>query len=511
LIKIFTIILFLLSSIALFAQDYPLTGHFHNLNEKNIYYSEINTLIRPAIGVENNLYDSLIFSTPKSNRKSWFGRKLFDEHFIVGKDSNFTVFIDPLIDFRLNNQFIRDGYLNTRGVTASGNLGKRVYFNSAFTETQGVLPSSTQSFFAQFGVIPGYGRVKELSGFSEYDFGAAYGSLAVKASEKVNFTLGYDKLFIGDGYRSLILSDFSAPLMYFKTSAKFGKFEYNNIFTKALNPNFNNVMNVTNPVSANSLYPSKFVSFNTLTYNLNQRWQISLVEALVMSQDLDSWKVPVYSLTPFIRTYYIEPQNHLTNNLVGLNLSYQNPKIGIFYSQFIVDRFYEWYYPIAALQLGYKSFDFAGIKNLYFQLEYNRVPREMYLHPNKELHYGHYNQALAHPAGAGFNEITAIADYKYKRFEVLAKTTYLKYAPTWGLFNRQNIYDYSLLFQYYFEHTDLSAMIFSDVVLIYNLNPSYRLQIFASISNRYTLETGSSSNFIQIGIRSAIRSNYYDY
>jgi hypothetical protein len=511
LIKHFTVILFLLSTIALFAQDYPITGHLQNVDEKDFYFGKNNTLVRPITGVESAEIDSLIFSFSASERKSWFGRKIFDEHLIIGKDSNFTVFVDPLIDFRLNNQFIRDGYLNTRGVTVSGNLGKRVYFNSAFTESQGVLPTSAQSYYMQFGTIPGYGRVKELAGFGEYDFGAAYGSIAVKASEKLNFTIGYDKLFIGDGYRSLILSDFSAPLMYFKTSVKFGKFEYNNIFTKALNPNFNNVMNELNPVSANSLYPSKFVSFNTLTYNLNQRWQISLVEALVMSQDLELWKVPIYSLTPFLRTAYIEPQNQLTNNLVGLNLSWQDSKIGIFYSQFIVDRFYEWYYPIAAFQLGYKSFDFAGVENLYLQLEYNRVPREMYLHRNNELHFGHYNQALAHPAGAGFNEVTAIADYKYKRFEVLVKTTYLKYAPTWGFFNRQNIFDYNQLFQNNSVMDDRSATLRSDLSLIYNLNPSYRLQIFTSVSNRYNVEFGSSSNFYQIGIRSAIRSNYYDY
>jgi hypothetical protein len=299
--------------------------------------------------------------------------------------------------------------------------------------------------------------------------------------------------------------------MYFKTSAKFGKFEYNNLFTKALNPNFNNVMNVTNPVSANSLYPSKFVSFNTLTYKLNQRWQISLVEALVMSEYLEWWVVPVYSLTPFVRNTYIEHQNKLTNNLVGLNLSYQNPNIGIFYSQFIVDRFYEWYYPIAAFQFGYKSFDFAGVKNLYLQLEYNRVPREMYLHRNNDLHFGHYNQTLAHPAGAGFNELVAIADYKYKRFEVLAKTVFLKYSPTYGFFNRQNIFDYNQLFQDNAVLNDRSATLMSDIALIYNLNPSYRLQIFTSVSNRYNVEFGSSSIFYQIGIRSAIRGNYYDY
>lgn len=280
---------------------------------------------------------------------------------------------------------------------------------------------------------------------------------------------------------------------------------------KLLNPNFNNVMDLENPVSANSRYPSKFVSYNTLTYRLNQSWQISLVEALVMSEDLAGWKVPVYSLTPYIRTAYIDYKNQLTNNLTGINLTWQNPKIGIVYSQFIVDRFYEWYYPIAAFQLGYKSFDFAGIKNLYLQVEYNRVPREMYLHRNNELHYGHYNQAMAHPAGAGFNEIIAIADYKIKRFELVAKAVFINYASSYVLINRQNIFDYSSLFPSNFDTFERSPYIITDCVLIYNLNPSYRLQIFAGVSSHFVTDTRNLSHFVQAGIRTALRSNYYDY
>lgn len=507
---VFPIVLLLISGF-ISAQNYPLTGHLQNINEKDIYFGETNTLLRPATGVENALYDSLIFHFSKSERKTCLGRKIFDEHLMIGKDSNFIILLNPIIDFSLNHQLLGKGYHNTRGVFLNGNLSNRIFFNSSFTESQAVLPSAAKGFFIQFGTIPGYGRVKELARNSEYDFGAAYGSFSIKATENVNFTLGYDKLFIGDGYRSLILSDFSAPLMYFKSSIKFGKFEYNNIFSKALNPNFNNVMDLENPVSANSKYPSKFISYNTLTYKLNQSWQISLVEALVMSEDLAGWKVPIYSLIPYIRTAYIEHKNQLTNNLTGINLTWQNSKIGIVYSQLIIDRFYDWYYPIAAFQLGYKSFDFAGIEDLYLQVEYNRVPRGMYSHRNNEIHYGHYNQALAHPAGAGFNEIIAIADYKLNRFELVAKAVFLKYASSYNLFNQQNIYNYYSVFPTTLAVFERSPYLIADCMLIYNLNPSYRLQIFAGISSHIVIDSGNTSHFVQAGIRTALRSNYYDY
>jgi hypothetical protein len=151
LIKHFSVILFLVSALVLNAQDYPLTGHLQNINEKDIYFDNNNTLIKPATGVENNIYDSLIFSTPKSERKTWFGRKLFDEHFIVAEDENFKIILDPVIDFRFNHDQLHDlGYLNTRGVIVSGNLDSRVYFNSSFFENQGVMPIHIARFYNKY-------------------------------------------------------------------------------------------------------------------------------------------------------------------------------------------------------------------------------------------------------------------------------------------------------------------------------------------------------------------------
>lgn len=512
------VIFFLLSVIAGLAQDYPLTGHFQNLNEKDIYYSEFNTLVRPATGAENTLYDSLIFTTPESNRRTWFGRKLFDEHLVVAQDPDFKIIINPVIDFRLNKSFSYSfsqgiGYLNTRGINIYGNLSSKIFFNTSFTENQGVLPYQIFNYYSFFKVIPGFGRVKQLSGFNKYDFTNAYGSVSLKAADFLNFTLGYDRLFIGDGYRSMILSDFSAPMMYFKSSARFGKFEYNNIFTKAINPNFNNVMDLENPTAENSRYPSKYISLNTLTYSPNRAWQISLVESLVMSDDLPDWKIPLYTVSPFFRTAYIDSYSNLTNNLVGANVTWQNQKAGIFYAQLIIDSWYT-NEQTGSIQTGYKNFDFFNVENLYFQFEYNRASTKSYMHYNNELHYGHYNQALSHPAGQSFNEFVFITDYKTKRFEILGKINFLKYFNPLGS-SFQNIFNYIFLNNIYPEYlpgvSKLPTIINGDFQIIYNINKSNKLQVFAGISTRIDFFKNASTNFLQFGLRTAIRSNYYDF
>ncbi len=510
--KRFLQILLIIFPVALFAQDYPLTGHFQNLNEKDIYYSSNSTLIRPATGVENEIYESLIYTTAKDSSKSWLNRKLFHEHFVVQEDEHLKLLLDPIVDFRINksiNSFYHNpsfGYLNTRGILINGNLDSKVFFNTSFFENQGVFPDYINEYYETFGVIPGYGRVKPLSGFNEYDFAAAYGNISFKANERIDFTIGYDRLFIGDGYRSMILSDYAAPMMYLKSSVKFGRFEYNNIFTKAINPNFNNVIDLDQATNVNSLYPSKFISYNTLTYNLNSAWQFSLLEALVMSDELPNWKVPLYTISPFFRTAYIDKSN-LTNNLIGTNITWQNQTIGIFYAQAILDNWNVWNEPIVAMQFGYKSFNFLNVKNLYLQLEYNMTNYNAYKNTNNGLHYGHYNQPLAHPAGSDFDEFLMISAFTFKRFELLAKINFLK-VGTEDIFDYYPANDYSA-----FNSSTSTApwIVNSDFQIIYYINRVTRLQVFVGINPRIDFIRNADDCFIQAGLRTAIRSNYYDF
>jgi len=510
--KFVLIIFFLSVTLVITAQDYPLTGHFQNLNEKDIYFNGNNTLLRPATGVENDIYDSLIFSTTHSARRTWFGRKLLDEHFIVGEDERFKIIVDPAVDLRLNRDALHDlGYLNSRGIMVSGNLDSKIYFNTSFSENQGVMPFQIWDYYLNYGVIPGFGRVKSLSeypltGYNEYDFAAACGSFAVKVTKSLNFTIGYDKLFIGDGYRSLILSDYSAPMMYFKINAKIGKFEYNNIFTKALNPNYNNISNLPELTSVNSRYPAKFISYNTLTYKY-KNWQFSLIEALVMSEELPNWQIIMNTAPPFIRGAYNGFMKNPGNDLAGFNITKSFTKAGVLYSQIFIDRLFgsdrqDW-----ALQLGYKDFDFFNMKNLFFMLEYNMASEKAYTFFDNKLHYSHYNQPLAHPAGNKFNEIIVMCAYSVKRFEFVAKMNFLKV----GIKNIFDIYQPEQNYDNYYQTATAPYIVNSDFQIIYNLNRANKLQIFLSLSPRIDFVLNSDITFIQAGLRTAFRSNYYDF
>jgi len=64
------------------------------------------------------------------------------------------------------------------------------------------------------------------------------------------------------------------------------------------------------------------------------------------------------------------------------------------------------------LQLGAKYVDAFGVKNLDLQFESNRVRPFTYAHNNVVSNYTHYNQPLAHPLGANFQEFVGIIRYQ---------------------------------------------------------------------------------------------------
>ncbi len=159
-----------------FAQDDFTIGHFQNLRDADIYFKGVNTAIRPATGVENEVYDSLIFPENDKVDKNWFVRKLFHEHLFIIGNEKYKVYFDPIFDFRYNrlndlsdpnNPVIINGYTNTRGAIAHAKLSEYVYLNTSIYETQAVLPAYMAEVYRIKGNIPGHARVKKLNGFSQ--------------------------------------------------------------------------------------------------------------------------------------------------------------------------------------------------------------------------------------------------------------------------------------------------------------------------------------------------------
>jgi len=112
--------------------------------------------------------------------------------------------------------------------------------------------------------------------------------------------------------------------------------------------------------------------------------------------------------------------------MMGLNISFKFLEQYQLYGQVVLDEFnltqmrkgLGWWGNKQGFQIGFKHLDLFGIKNLYFQAEYNYVRPYTYSHGSPQQNYAHFNQPLAHPFGANFVEGLGFLSYKYKRWQI---------------------------------------------------------------------------------------------
>src|SRR5690606_18538096 len=93
---------------------------------------------------------------------------------------------------------------------------------------------------------------------------------------RVTMSAGYSKFFIGDGIRSLILSDFGAPMPFVSFRTNFWKLEYTNLFFKANSQ--------TIDYGLEGYGENKYISLHYLSANLFPWLNIGLFETVVSSK-----------------------------------------------------------------------------------------------------------------------------------------------------------------------------------------------------------------------------------
>ncbi len=512
--KIVIFIFASLLSISAFAQDDFTIGHLQNLRDADIYYKGVNTVFRPTTGVENPIFDTLIF--PKNDKvdKNWFVRKLFHEHLFIIGNEKYKMYIDPVFDFRynrlpnLNTGEHIGGYTNTRGFFVQAKLGENVFFNSSFYENQAVLPAYYENLYDVKGNIPGYARVKKLSKFSEFDYANAYGNISFRPIKCLNFTLGYDRLFVGDGYNSVILSDFSAPMPYIKTSFKFGKWEYVNLVTKLTQF----AGNVENADKIN-----KIATYNFLIFNPQNDWQFTFFEQSVIDYKNRNFAEGLVRGIPIVREFIWTTNDD--NIKLGTNISYGNSKIGIFYSQAVFSavkqivnnqdstNIIQTYQCNVDLQLGYKNHNLFNVKGLFFLAEANlsgcwtngeksEIIDLRYNYYSLNILNSNYGQSLTLPQNKGAYLFTAILSYSIKQFKIMAK---YNLSPRNSSIETNDANSYPDSYIYPRDIVDFQ--------FVYEMNSANRMQWFAGIS-LFDTQNGFNDYYISAGFRTALRNNY---
>ena len=108
-----------------------------------------------------------------------------------------------------------------------------------------------------------------------------------------------------------------------------------------------------------------------------------------------------------------------TNNyMIGFTFRVDVFRTASIYGQFVMDELGSGFQAKTGFQLGARYFNAFTVKHLHLRVEYNKVNAYTYSHADALQSWSHYNQALAHPLGAGFSEINGSLSYKFRDFFV---------------------------------------------------------------------------------------------
>ncbi len=149
---------------------------------------------------------------------------------------DFDLVINPVIQLTYSKE--KDNteslFQNTRGLTLRGRIANKIGFATYLTDNQERVPSYVREWITARKAVPGAGFYKDFKG-TGYDYFDARGYITFNAAKYIDVAFGYDRNFIGNGHRSLFLSDFGNSNLFLKLNTRIWKFNYQNLFMELHN------------------------------------------------------------------------------------------------------------------------------------------------------------------------------------------------------------------------------------------------------------------------------------
>jgi hypothetical protein len=508
----------------------PFSQSFYQKLDKGVYNKNVkyHSSIKPYFAddsVTAPLIDSFYNIGQDTFIRTWVHRKIFKEHLIEYKHKDYTIYADFLPDFQMgyDHESGKNTWLNTRGYQIGITVGNKFSFYTNGFENQGVFPAYIERFINTNKIIPG--EVNGKIGEPTKDWAYTTALLSYTPVKNLNFALGYDKNFIGDGYRSLLLSDAAANYSFFRLRAGLGSVQYQTIFAYMLDPG---APKLTTDRRLGDR--GKWGAFHYLDWNATKRLSLGFFQAITWADAEVEGKrgFDFNYIHPFIFLRPVEGANSTSPDKMrlGLNLKYELLDHTTVYSQFMIDEFTakeffagngywanKW-----ALQLGFRGTDLFKIKNLNYLGEFNSVRPYTYAHFDRVSNYAHYNQPLAHPYGANFRELLGLLNYSVKRFDFQGQLVYAHY----GLDPDGENYGKNIFLSYNDRSLNYGSKVgngigtdlyFAKGKVSYLLNPKYnlRFELGGILRAEKNELSEAKTGFITFGLRSSFRNFYDDF
>ena len=328
------------------------------------------------------------------------------------QNKDFTVRVNPVLHLEAGYDNLAEGlrYVNTRGVQIEGSIDDRFGFYAFVGENQARFPSYVEDRILRDNAVPHEGFWKRFKS-DGYDFLTARGYLNYSLSKHVEIQLGHDRHFIGDGYRSLVYSDYAPPAFFLKLNTRVWKLHYMNLFQELISE--------FRRTDRDLLFPKKYMALHRLGINVTDNFNLGVFEQVVFARG--KGKFELQYLNPIIFYRAIEQALGSEDNAVlGADFRWNIANRFQLYGQLMLDEFKlnearsgeGWWGNKQAVQIGGKYIDAFGLSNVDLQGEANIIRPYMYQHIDQFTNYQHYNQPLAHPTGANLYELIGILYYQ---------------------------------------------------------------------------------------------------
>lgn len=365
--------------------------------------------------------DSREWSNDSTRSKKNLGRFLeYPADFYVVQSDGLDLHLNPVWHFRYGNDSRSPTYLYefNRGVELRATIDKKIAVYTMISENQSIFPDYINAYRTNVGAVPQEGFWKPYGDYGT-DVFRAEGYVDVGATDHISIQLGYGRHVIGDGQRSLILSDFGNRYPYVRIETEVWKFKYTNLFAQLVgeagfDPNFGNL--------GSKEFPQKFLMMHHLDLNVTKNLNIGFFESVIFGEpDSVGGGVKLQYLNPIIFYRALEQQDGSPDNvLLGMDFNWHLWNTMTLYGQLVIDEMVmkevfsgdQWWGNKQGYQLGAKYFNAFGVDRLMLQGELNAVRPYTYAHENFFTSYTHYNMPLAHPLGANFKEIIGKVDFQ---------------------------------------------------------------------------------------------------
>lgn len=528
-----TIVILLLTSGSGFAQlvYQPYSYQFYQKLNKTVYSpsSAIHTALKPYFISDSSAmrqpFDSLMENNIDNSKRSWINHVLFSGHVVEVKNKEYTFYMDYFTDIGIGREF-NDGRttnINTRGYQIGGTIGSKFFFYTSGFENQGKFANYYEAYITKTGMVPSQSYDRTSNGNSQVkgsrDWSYVTAMIGFAPSEHMNIALGQDKLFIGDGYRSILLSDYSSTYPLLRFSFDIGKHIQ---YTAAWAYMDNQLAHRFDENPSGPNYRRTWAAFHYIDWNITNRASLGFFNALVAAEADDNGNrhgFDVNYINPIFLLRTLGPGGIPDHTLTGFNAKYKVLDKTTIYGQIMLDQTAPGSTgPRNAFQLGLRGADLFKVKSFNYLFEYNTATPYTYSNQYPIVNYAQLNEPLAHPLGANFKEVLGILNYSIGKFDLQGQLNYAKYGLNTATVNYGQdirLADNAMLPP---ANTGTGQGIsttlkYAEGTVAYVLNPKYnlRVELGAVLRQETNALTDTKTALITFGLRTTFRNLYHDF